>query len=139
MQIGDENVHLVRAVMDEVFGSENFVSLVFVAKTSGFGDTLTLSSVGEYLLWYAKNRGVVKYRQLYSLKTQDSPFAREYRFIENSDRSIRRTLSHSEREDSSLMPDGWKRFRPSATTSQGATTTGVKIPILVPIKSRLIG
>src|SRR5207253_1906348 len=61
VQIGDANVHLVRCVMDEVFGESNFVNLIFVSKTSGFGDTNYLSSVGDYLVWYAKEKSKLKY------------------------------------------------------------------------------
>ena len=54
VQIGDENVHLVRCIMDEVFGSENFVSQILFRKTGGL-KSRGLASVGDYLLWYAKN------------------------------------------------------------------------------------
>ena len=55
VQIGDENVHLVRNVMDEVFGSENFCSLISVAKTSS-ATTELLAGVADYLLWFARPR-----------------------------------------------------------------------------------
>ncbi|MGH8489159.1 MAG: DNA methyltransferase [Gammaproteobacteria bacterium] len=58
VQIGDENVHLVRNVMDEVFGSENFVSLISFATTSGF-EANQLARGGDYLLWYSKTRELV--------------------------------------------------------------------------------
>src|SRR5438874_2661870 len=80
VQIGDENVHLVRDVMDEVFGSQNFLGLIFVAKTSGFGQTLSMASVGDYLVWFARNKEVCKYRQLYSEKTEGSSQAKDYRY-----------------------------------------------------------
>ncbi|MDH3892841.1 MAG: site-specific DNA-methyltransferase [candidate division Zixibacteria bacterium] len=124
VQIGDENVHLVRSVMDEVFGAENFVALIFVAKTSGFGDTTSLASVGDYLIWYAKSREVHKYRQLFIEKTSGSHFAREYRTLESPDGLSHRTLTRQEIEDPRLIPPNWRRFRPSATTSQGATPSG---------------
>ncbi|MCC6444126.1 MAG: site-specific DNA-methyltransferase [Armatimonadetes bacterium] len=124
VQIGDENVHLVRCVLDEVFGSENFVSLIYVAKTSGFGDTLSLASVGDYLIWYAKDISCVKYRQLYLEKTADSQFVREYRRVESPDGTSSRGLSRPELETQDLIPPGWRRYRPSATTSQGATGSG---------------
>jgi len=60
VQIGDENVHLVRSVMDEVFGSENFVSQVILLKTSGQTTSL-LAPQNDYLLWYSKNKSIVKY------------------------------------------------------------------------------
>src|SRR5258707_1098138 len=61
VQIGDENVHLVRCVMDEIFGSENFCSIITVAKTAGQSAEL-LAGVSDYILWYAKNREQVKFR-----------------------------------------------------------------------------
>lgn len=64
VQIGDENVHLVRALMDEVFGSENFVAQITVSKTGSLTGKL-LSSVADFILWYAKSRDSVKYRKLF--------------------------------------------------------------------------
>lgn len=67
VQIGDENVHLVRCAMDEVFGSENFCAQIVFAKTSGY-DTNLVTGVADYLLWFAKDKAVVKYRQIYRQK-----------------------------------------------------------------------
>jgi adenine-specific DNA-methyltransferase len=64
VQIGDEHVHRVRAVLDEVFGDENFVSAIAVTKTSSSSGN-KLSAVNDYILWYAKDWRTVKYRQLY--------------------------------------------------------------------------
>jgi adenine-specific DNA-methyltransferase len=71
VQINDENLHLVRCLMDEVFGRENFVSVISFAKTSGF-ESKTLSRAGDYLLWYSKRIEEIKYRQLYWYKTEDT-------------------------------------------------------------------
>src|SRR6202158_2644566 len=60
VQIGDENVHRVRALMDEVFGDENFVRLVTFVKPTGQTENL-LASVSDYILWYARDRDKVKY------------------------------------------------------------------------------
>jgi adenine-specific DNA-methyltransferase len=62
VQIGDENIHRVRAVMDEVFGEANFVSQIPFSKTSGSTSTL-LSAVADYLLWYSKSKPEAKYRK----------------------------------------------------------------------------
>src|SRR5689334_9587780 len=67
VQIGDENVHRVRTVMDEVFGEHNCVALVSFAKTSG-QTAEHLAAVCDFLLFYAKDIFRLKYRQLYSLK-----------------------------------------------------------------------
>lgn len=64
VQIGDENVHRVRALMDEVFGAENFVSQIQFKKTSGTGARY-LENIYDYVLWYARGLDRVKYRQPY--------------------------------------------------------------------------
>lgn len=65
LQIGDENVHLVRNVLDEVFGSENFVSQVGF-RTAMTKPTTLLNNIFDYCLWYAKSKENVKYHSLYS-------------------------------------------------------------------------
>ena len=55
MQIGDENVHRVRAVMDEVFGETNFISLITVQTTTGF-ETNYIGNMSDFILWYAKDK-----------------------------------------------------------------------------------
>lgn len=64
VQIGDENVHLVRNVLDEIFGIQNFISLITVVKTSSATATL-VPNVADYLLIYSKEKSKVKYRQLF--------------------------------------------------------------------------
>ncbi len=67
VQIGDENVHLVRGVMDEVLGSQNFVKEITFKKTSSASGEL-LAGVSDYLIWYARDRDRLKYRSLYHMK-----------------------------------------------------------------------
>jgi adenine-specific DNA-methyltransferase len=63
VQIGNENIHLVHCLLDEVFGSENFVSLIpFV--TTGSQTTVGPAPVTDFLLWYAKSKEIMKYRPL---------------------------------------------------------------------------
>jgi adenine-specific DNA-methyltransferase len=64
VQIGDENVHLMRNVLDEVFGSENFVLTIPFLKTS-YATANEIPPVADYILWYAKSRAVVKFRRLF--------------------------------------------------------------------------
>jgi adenine-specific DNA-methyltransferase len=71
VQIGDENVHLVRSLLDEVFGRENMVSQITVAKLSGV-QSRALASTADFILWYAKDLGRLKYRQLYMSRTSDA-------------------------------------------------------------------
>lgn len=73
VQIGDENVHRVRALMDEVFGHSNCLSAIAVKKTGGFGSG-RLDNVADYILWYAKDTKNVKYRELfYPKENKDRP------------------------------------------------------------------
>jgi adenine-specific DNA-methyltransferase len=124
VQIGDENVHLVRNVMDEVFGSENFVSIVTFAKTTGQTDNL-LASVSDYLIWYAKRREQVKYRQLYFNKEAGGDGASAYRRVELPDGS-RRTCTKEEINNLDLLPKGSRLFRLDNLTSQ---SPGTRYPV----------
>ena len=71
VQIGDENVHRVRAVLDEVFGEGNFVSQITVRKTTSEGNTL-IGSTCDFVLWFGKNKQETKARTLYSPRSEDS-------------------------------------------------------------------
>ena len=84
VQIGDENVHLVRGVLDEVFGSENFVSLITFSKTSS-ATTELLAGICDYVLMYAKDRSKIKYRQLFIEKALNGEGASAYDKVELAD------------------------------------------------------
>ncbi|MDY0134201.1 MAG: site-specific DNA-methyltransferase [Atribacterota bacterium] len=71
VQIGDENVHRVRAVMDEVFGEENFISQITVRKTTSEGNTL-LGATCDFVLWFGKHKEQTKARTLYAGRSEDS-------------------------------------------------------------------
>ena len=83
VQIGDENVHRVRAVMDEVFGDVNFVNQITFVKSSGTssptGSTEVLSSVCDYLIWFARDSSKIKYRQPFYLKEDTASFDSTYK------------------------------------------------------------
>ncbi len=115
VQIGDENVHRVRAVMDEVFGADNLVSKISFVKTSG-SSTRYLGNVADYLLWYAKDLGRLKYRGLFEPK-RDKTLAEQYRFVEADDGTILRT------KDADIADDGeairGRRFMADNLTGQG--------------------
>ncbi len=70
VQIGDENVHRVRAVMDEVLGDDNLVAQIYFITTSGRQDD-TIDRLGNYVIWFAKDRSRIKYRQLHAPKEDD--------------------------------------------------------------------
>ena len=84
VQIGDENVHRVRTLMDETMGDSNFVSLITVAKTSSSTQDY-LSNTADFLLWYAKDRGQLKYRAQHLEKAPGGSGGQAYQFIEFAD------------------------------------------------------
>jgi adenine-specific DNA-methyltransferase len=103
VQIGDENVHLVRSVLDEVFGSENFCSVISFAKTTGQTDDL-LPNINDFLLWYAKEKSSVKYRQLYAEKVVGGAGGWEYRRIRQADGAVRAATAEELADPSALKP-----------------------------------
>lgn len=81
VQISMDNVHRVRALMDEVFGADNCVSMISYATTSG-NESATLDRAGDYILWYAKDKALVKYRDLYKKKELGGEGASAYKRVE---------------------------------------------------------
>ena len=118
VQIGDENVHRVRALMDEVFGDENFVSLITLQKTGGLvsqGLTRTL----DFICWYSKDSTKIKIRQIYSpRKTGDTSLER-YDQVHLPNGEFRRITS-GERA-SGVLPEGGRRCRQVALESANPT------------------
>ena len=78
VQISDENVHLVRIVMDEVFGGENFCSEIVFTKTTGLG-SFGLDSINDYIIWYCKKKEVYKFRSLFIPKEAGELGASRYK------------------------------------------------------------
>ena len=125
VQISDENVHLVRNLMDDVFGSENFISQIVYTKTGGFA-TNTIGNVADYIVWYAKNAEIVKIRKLYTEKDY-SVDGELYSRIELPDGS-RMSIGEWERKTGnkfnySTLPKGIRLFRLSNLSSQGSAST----------------
>ena len=112
VQIGDENVHRIRALMDEVFGEENCVSQVVIVKTAGATSEL-LSNVSDHILWYARDINGIKYRRPYVDKTIDAGAA-EYKYLLLSNGDTRTATKH---ELSGQLPEGATLYRPTQTTS----------------------
>ncbi|HWL94287.1 MAG TPA: site-specific DNA-methyltransferase [Phycisphaerae bacterium] len=120
VQIGDENVHLVRSIMDEVFGSENFHSIIVYRKTSPLGSE-GLAGVTDYIVWYAKNCKQMKYRQLFDDKAAGG--SGRYSWVEFPDGG-RRRLSAKEKVDSTLLRNV-RFFVADKATSAGLTPSCV--------------
>ena len=122
VQISDENVHHVREIMDEVFGDENFCSLLVVRKTSGLNSPLARVNVipasADFLLWYARDGSTCKYRQLYKTKSLTGGGGDHYRLVEEPDGTVRR-ITAAEVAEPGLVPIGARIIRYDNLISQG--------------------
>jgi adenine-specific DNA-methyltransferase len=116
VQISDENLHHVREVMDEVFGSENHHGLITVEKTTA-QETTGLPSVCDYLLWYGKCLEKTKFVKVLLPKQVDDPGTKEYNRVELSDGS-RRKMTSEETLDWSKLPFGSRPYRQDNIVSQ---------------------
>ncbi|MFO0901078.1 MAG: site-specific DNA-methyltransferase, partial [Pirellulales bacterium] len=115
VQIGDENVHLCRCLLDEVFGPENFCSIISCAKTTTTTGRL-LPGTNDFVLWYAKRQEAVKYRPLFTEKELGGAGAASYTRVELANGS-RRVLSVGERRNSDDIPAQARFFRFDNLTS----------------------
>ena len=115
VQIGDENVHRVRALMDEVFGEENFISLVTFKKTH-YQESENISNIADYLLVYAKNIAINKHRKLYTeaclLDLDYSKYTRAF-----TPTGVR-LIPKEWRKDPSKFDVEWRPFRSDITLTQ---------------------
>jgi adenine-specific DNA-methyltransferase len=114
VQIGSENVHRVRAVLDEVFGDANHIGTISFQKT-GSTDQALLPQTVDYILFYAKDKERVKYRQLYQDRQAGTPSLDRYDLAVDQAGSIRR-ITASEATASSLG-EGMERGRLTALLS----------------------
>ncbi len=117
VQIGDENVHLVRNLMDEIFGSENFAGMIAVTKTAGGLEASSrIPSRLDYIVWYSKKFESIKYRQLYEQRKDD--ISAGFNQLLLKDKTVR-SLTKEEKENLLLIPEGAKLFRSDSLTKPG--------------------
>ncbi len=127
VQIGDENVHRVRAVMDEVFGDENSISTIGYKTSIGLGSRY-LDNTINYLLWYVKDREQAKFRRLYKRLEPWKAGATRYKRIRLPDLSERR-VTPAEIRGASPLPDQSRIYRDQGLTSRtGSSTTRFTVP-----------
>jgi adenine-specific DNA-methyltransferase len=110
VQIGDENVHRVRALMDEVFGERNFISQIIVKKLAGV-DSSYIPSTSDFLLWFAKNSDSTKYHQPFLEKSRLTSGAERYDQVQLED-GTRRAMTLSEKIGQIELPSGGRTFQP---------------------------
>jgi adenine-specific DNA-methyltransferase len=119
VQIGDENVHRVRALMDEVFGEDNLVSQIAFRTTTGRAGAF-LSAASNYILWFGKDKTHTKYRDLFFDKSDAGSTEQVYSLSRKQDGSSRR-LSKEERSGKVALQVGERVFRPDNLTSQSGS------------------
>ena len=124
VQIGDENVHRVRALMDEVFGDENFISEISFQKTASQGSGF-IGRTNDYIIWFSRNKKAAKYRQLYLKKSPGEEGAAEYKRIETFDWNYR-PAKKEELDDLSKITDGSRIFATYSLFSAGTSENAPK-------------
>jgi len=117
VQIGDENVHLVRAVLDEVFGRENFVAEIVAVKTSSATSDY-LAGVADIVLLYAKDRALFKYHALFTEKELGADGTSQYTWARTKSSGRYRRMDASEREVALRGADGLDVYAADNLTSQ---------------------
>ena len=123
VQIGDENVHRVRALMDEVFGDENKITEITYQTTAGRSGKF-LSDACNYIIWYAKNKEECKFRTPFQDKSAGASTDQVYSQVRLVDGTHKR-ITKDQRADQSLIPPGAKIFRASSLNSQSGSSTTV--------------
>ncbi len=119
VQISDENLHRVRMVMDEVFGAEEFQSLI-TYRTSVPLRSTGLPSITDFILWYSKNNQKMKRHDLY--QERSDPGEGIYGYLEEST-GLRRTMTSQEKEEGESWASGARCFGTDNLVSSGYTTT----------------
>jgi len=120
VQIGDENVHRVRALMDEVFGEENFVSQILFKKT-GYAATNYLPNIFDTILWYRKS-AAPKYREIFRFRTLEECDPQFFDTVEEVD-FVRRPLTAEETKDLSKIPRNARLLARNPLVSPGPSVT----------------
>src|SRR4051794_11238150 len=115
IQIGDENLHRVRALLDEVFGPDNFIAVIAYTTTSAQTSAF-LSNPKDYILWYGKDAARSKFHQLFTFKRVFLDGQNQWSHAEIDHE--RRRLSAAESADPRLLPQDARIFRLGDATSQ---------------------
>ena len=121
VQIGDENVHRVRALLDEIFGEGNCASLISFKTSIGLGSR-HLDNTSNYLLWYCKDVEQAKFRSLFKLLEPWEEGATRYKMLRLPDLTERRVTS-DELQGSEALPSDSRLFRDQGFTSRSASRT----------------
>ena len=116
VQIGDENVHRVRALMEEILGEENCVAQITIEKTSSQTQDY-LSPVTDYVLWFAKSKVALKFRSAWLPKQRGQSGFAEYSRLSFQD-LFRRPMTNEEKTSPDTIPNQVRVYRQDNLTSQ---------------------
>lgn len=123
VQIGDENVHRVRAVMDEVFGKDNYIAQIFFKTTSSLGGSF-VGGTGDFVIWYSRNRMQAKYRPLFAPSGLEADIGNRFTRVQ-TDHFERRPMNRAERARDADALNRVAVYRHDNLKSQsGGETTG---------------
>ena len=131
LQICDEHVHRAAMVLDEVFGAENRVATITFA-TAGGSSTELLPEVGDYLLWYARDKRSVKYRQPYETlsRVEIIGLFDAHARVEEANGDVRRLTQEERIDPNRYLPKGARLYKGVPVVSQGESTTGRSEPFV---------
>ncbi len=119
VQIGNENVHRVRALMDEIYGDENFISMISFRTHSPLG-VKYISNPYDFILWYGKNAAALKYRDLWLPKAIGK--GSQYQYVQEND-GYRRPMSASEKAEAKPTSPDSRVYRLIPLRSTGYTAS----------------
>jgi adenine-specific DNA-methyltransferase len=117
VQIGDENVHRVRAIMDDIFGDENFCASIAFRKTGGFEASLIQRNF-DHILWYAKSHGAVKFRSPLKVSRPSASDTAFYDFVADEE-GVFRPLTAEEKRDPDKLPANLRLLGRNPLVSDG--------------------
>ncbi|WP_244471884.1 site-specific DNA-methyltransferase [Rhizobium phaseoli] len=118
VQIGDENVHRVRAVMDEVFGEENGVGTIVFRKT-GHAEALHIPQIHDFILWYSRSKPKLKFRRMYREKSTLAGEGGQFNLIEDRSSFVSRSASDADKATATAMNRDHMLFSHDNLTSDG--------------------
>jgi len=121
IQISDENLHHVKELMDEIFGKQNFMTLISFRTKIPLRTTF-MPAIADYIIWYAKDIKKVKFRRLFT--NREIGAGTQFNWIELPDGS-RRRMSNEEKNNPSRLPQGARPFRLTDLVSAGRTESCV--------------
>jgi adenine-specific DNA-methyltransferase len=122
VQIGDENAHRVRVLLEEVFGPSNHVSTIVYKTAIGMAGGL-LDGVYDQVIWFAKEKEQLHYRQLFSTLEVGGEGATRYKQVHSLVTGETRLMTEEERDSPESLPGEWQPYRDQGLTSRSGSAT----------------